>query len=58
MYKNITEKINLFQNIFPLYIPQRYKTLSTFKKENKKTMDQVVSLIPKKLVLKLLRLIQ
>jgi hypothetical protein len=33
------EKANLLQIIFPSYIPQRYKTLSTFKKENKKKME-------------------
>jgi hypothetical protein len=36
----------------PLYSPQRYTTLYTFKKENKKTMEQATNLIPKKSILK------
>jgi hypothetical protein len=42
----MTKKINLLPKIFPMYNPQRYKTLSTFKKENIKMVGQVASPIP------------
>jgi hypothetical protein len=44
------EKGNLFQKI-PLYNSRRYKTLSTLKKENLKTLGQVDNPIPNKLVI-------
>jgi hypothetical protein len=48
MYKNISkEKIYILQKIFPMYNPQRYKALSTFKKENKKWWNMPLALSQK-----------
>jgi hypothetical protein len=51
------KKVNLFQKKSPIQ-SQRYRALSTFKKKNKKVVEQAVNLIPQKLVLKLFNLVQ